>query len=165
MAAVQRRLRSGSDPFSDQHRQQSMRDPVQDAVRDTVQLRGSSDRTRANRSQTSSAPQSPKAVSPPRILTPTFAPFTASNLAPASARPQHASRRSQSQDSVLAAAAAVEKARITNNAQSRKGPKKGSSHADVIDRLDFTGVGPSKYQRPHHYFSFPAFWLFLFFAG
>ena len=25
-------------------------------------------------------------------------------------------------------------------------PKKGSQHADVIDRLDFTGVGPSEFR-------------------
>lgn len=47
-------------------------------------------------------------------------------------------RRSHSDDSVRQAAA-VEKAK----AAGRKPAKKGSTHADVIDRLDFTGVGPS----------------------
>ncbi|KAH8120186.1 Pal1 cell morphology protein-domain-containing protein [Phellopilus nigrolimitatus] len=47
------------------------------------------------------------------------------------------SRRSYSQDSVTQSANAAEKAR-----KSGKPAKKGSSHADVIDRLDFTGVGP-----------------------
>ena len=49
------------------------------------------------------------------------------------------SRRSHSQDSVIQVANAVEKARRAGK------PKKGSSHADVIDRLDFTGVGPSEF--------------------
>ncbi|KAI5121273.1 hypothetical protein M0805_002318 [Coniferiporia weirii] len=56
--------------------------------------------------------------------------------------PRHAqptARRSYSQDSanVTQTATAVEKAR-----KAGKPTKKGSSHADVIDRLDFTGNGP-----------------------
>ncbi|KAF9462176.1 Pal1 cell morphology protein-domain-containing protein [Collybia nuda] len=43
-------------------------------------------------------------------------------------------RRSQSQDSAILA----EKAKASGKPRS----KKGSQHADVIDRLDFTGVGP-----------------------
>jgi hypothetical protein len=48
------------------------------------------------------------------------------------------SRRSYSQDSVTQAANAVEKSRRGGKS------KKGSSHADVIDRLDYTSVGPSE---------------------
>jgi hypothetical protein len=47
--------------------------------------------------------------------------------------------RSISQDSVVRAATHLEK---NKNAGRRTG-KKGSMHADVIDRLDFSGVGPS----------------------
>ncbi|KAJ3525840.1 hypothetical protein NM688_g8342 [Phlebia brevispora] len=55
-------------------------------------------------------------------------------------RPQTAPHRSMSQDTVLRAANTVEKAKATSR---RAIPtKKGSSHADVIDRLDFSGVGP-----------------------
>lgn len=49
-------------------------------------------------------------------------------------------RRSHSQDSVLRAANTVEKAKASGRP---RGTKKGSTHADVIDRLDFSGVGPS----------------------
>ncbi|THH00954.1 hypothetical protein EW026_g1662 [Hermanssonia centrifuga] len=52
-------------------------------------------------------------------------------------RPIQTTRRSLSQDSVRANTT-VEKAKATT----RKPAKKGSSHADVIDRLDFSGVGP-----------------------
>lgn len=48
-------------------------------------------------------------------------------------------RRSLSQDSVLRAAQTVEKAKAVKRTIPTK---KGSSHADVIDRLDFSGVGP-----------------------
>jgi hypothetical protein len=54
----------------------------------------------------------------------------------------HTSRRSLSQDSVVRQAAAMEKAKATN--KSRPG-KKGSVHADVIDRMDFSGVGAGLY--------------------
>jgi hypothetical protein len=49
-------------------------------------------------------------------------------------------KRSQSQDNVLQAAAAAEKARA---AKSGKASKKGGLHVDVIDRLDYSGVGPA----------------------
>lgn len=52
-----------------------------------------------------------------------------------------ASRRSYSQDSVTQAANNTDRSRKTG----KTGTKKGSSHADVIDRMDFTGVGPSAY--------------------
>ncbi|OAX44227.1 hypothetical protein K503DRAFT_788980 [Rhizopogon vinicolor AM-OR11-026] len=52
------------------------------------------------------------------------------------ARPGHSGRRSLSQDSVLQTANALDKAK------GKARGKKGSMHADVIDRLDFTGVGP-----------------------
>jgi len=46
-------------------------------------------------------------------------------------------QRSHSEDSVTHAAHAVERAKTKNGR-----PKKASQHSDVIDRLDFTGVGP-----------------------
>ncbi|KAI0669800.1 hypothetical protein C8Q78DRAFT_146059 [Trametes maxima] len=87
-----------------------------DAVRDTVTVRGTTDqspRTRMGRSQTELPPPTNVRPAPPPV-----------------------SRRSQSQDSVARAATAMEKK------SGRPRPKKGSSHADVIDRLDFSGVGP-----------------------
>lgn len=91
------------------------RDQVIEAVRDTVQVRGSESnpRTRMNRSNT-------------EVVTahPTLKP-----IAPTS-------RRSHSQDSGMQT---PDKNKSTGRA--RPG-KKGSSHADVIDRLDFSGVGP-----------------------
>jgi hypothetical protein len=54
------------------------------------------------------------------------------------------SKRSISQDSVIRAATSLEK----NKSQSRRPGKKGSTHADVIDRLDFSGVGPSTRRPP-----------------
>lgn len=53
-------------------------------------------------------------------------------------------KRSQSQDNVLQAAAAAEKARA---AKQGKANKKGGLHVDVIDRLDWSGVGPATF---HH---------------
>ncbi|KAL4069666.1 hypothetical protein V8B97DRAFT_606066 [Scleroderma yunnanense] len=90
------------------------RDNMADALRDTVQVRHPDQptRTRTGRSQT-------------------IAPNPSANTS----RPSHG-RRSQSQDSVLHAANALEKAK------GKPHGKKGSIHADVIDRLDFTGVGP-----------------------
>lgn len=54
----------------------------------------------------------------------------------APSRPTYTGRRSLSQDSVLHTANALDKAK------GKARGKKGSVHADVIDRLDFTGVGP-----------------------
>lgn len=56
-----------------------------------------------------------------------------------SSKPSPASRRSYSQDSVTQTANIADKSRKAG----KSGTKKGSSHADVIDRMDFTGVGPS----------------------
>ncbi|TFK56989.1 hypothetical protein OE88DRAFT_1722041 [Heliocybe sulcata] len=53
-------------------------------------------------------------------------------------------RRSHSQDSVIRAAAAADNSKASAG-RTRTG-KKGSAHADVIDRLDFSGVG----QMFHH---------------
>ncbi|KAL6309891.1 hypothetical protein BKA93DRAFT_720624, partial [Sparassis latifolia] len=94
------------------------RENVAEAVRDTVQLRSNDQnpRTKIGRSQTE--------LPPPSGSRPPTAPV---------------SRRSLSQDSVLRAANTVEKSKT--NTRARAG-KKGSSHADVIDRLDFSGVGP-----------------------
>ncbi|KAI0778281.1 hypothetical protein BD413DRAFT_465919 [Trametes elegans] len=94
------------------------RQNIMDAVRDTVTVRGTTDqspRTRMGRSQTELPPPS-------------------TNVRPAA---PPISRRSQSQDSV-ARAGNMEKSKSSG----RPRPKKGSSHADVIDRLDFSGVGP-----------------------
>ncbi|KAG9314311.1 hypothetical protein JVU11DRAFT_5100 [Chiua virens] len=129
------RHRSYSDPFSDPVHQskpiprlppepppkypphskmvstdkQPHRDNIADAVKDTVQVRSSDpSRTRTGRSQTVVASQAPRAHG----------------------------RRSMSQDSVLHAANALEKAKTKPRG------KKGSAHADIIDRLDFSGVGP-----------------------
>lgn len=72
-------------------------------------------------------------------LTPHFLSLRRNYPATTPARPQMTNaRRSHSDDSVRQTVAA-EKAK----AAGRKPGKKGSSHADVIDRLDFTGVGPS----------------------
>jgi hypothetical protein len=49
-------------------------------------------------------------------------------------------KRTVSQDSVGRAPVSQEKSKHGG----RRG-KKGSVHADVIDRLDFSGVGPSSY--------------------
>ncbi|KIK82303.1 hypothetical protein PAXRUDRAFT_832283 [Paxillus rubicundulus Ve08.2h10] len=134
------RHRSYSDPFSDPNHQSKPvprlppdpppkyppyskmattnkhplhRDNIIDSVRDTVHLRPSeqSSRNRTGRTQTS-ALQSASA-----------------------SRPTHG-RRSMSQDSVLHAANALDKAK------GKPRGKKGSVHADIIDRLDFSGVGP-----------------------
>lgn len=61
-----------------------------------------------------------------------FFPTSLSPLSPTLARPAPPiSKRSQSQDN-------MEKGKSSSRTK-----KKGSSHADVIDRLDFSGVGPS----------------------
>jgi hypothetical protein len=67
-------------------------------------------------------------ISPPFILALSSSPAQNSTSRPTG-------RRSQSQDS----GGIVEKPRSNGKPRS----KKGSQHADVIDRLDFTGVGPS----------------------
>ncbi|KII93903.1 hypothetical protein PLICRDRAFT_101378 [Plicaturopsis crispa FD-325 SS-3] len=92
------------------------RDNVAEAVRDTVTLRdqGPQPRTTTKTSRTQNTGSTPQPAS----------------------RPNHNTHRALSQDSVTQAAAALEKAKKGRAA------KKGSMHADVIDRLDFTGVGP-----------------------
>ncbi|THH20235.1 hypothetical protein EW146_g1079 [Bondarzewia mesenterica] len=138
------RHRSHSDPFSDPNsipqaptpppkysapRQSAsrsrpttapkLRDNIMDAVKDTVIVRSSDhpSRARPSRSQTGVPP---------------------SHSSPASRPPAGPARRSHSDDSVPQTAS-TEKARTTGRS---KPPKKGSVHADVIDRLDFSGVGP-----------------------
>ncbi|KAI6047691.1 hypothetical protein EDC04DRAFT_3135431 [Pisolithus marmoratus] len=91
------------------------RDNMADALRDTVQFRSSDNqpsRSRTGRSQT-------------------IQPSSSANVA----RPSRG-RRSQSQDSALRAPNIMEKPKPKPHG------KKGSIHADVIDRLDYTGVGP-----------------------
>ncbi|KAI0335176.1 hypothetical protein GY45DRAFT_1241087 [Cubamyces sp. BRFM 1775] len=109
-------------PSSHRHRPPPVtnRENIMDAVRDTVTVvrSGTTDqspRTRMGRSQTELPPPTNVRPAPPPV-----------------------SRRSQSQDSVARAANAMEKSKQSG----RPRPKKGSSHADVIDRLDFSGVGP-----------------------
>ncbi|EJD04085.1 uncharacterized protein FOMMEDRAFT_155219 [Fomitiporia mediterranea MF3/22] len=141
------RARSSSDPFSDpiypaptvaysrsdapppppkqqQYKKSTRqytdsRDPrmLESAVRDTVTVRpvDTPSRTRMGRSQTGGVPTN----------------VGGSRHAPPP------TRRSYSQDSATRAAAAMEKSRKAGAKN-----KKGSTHADVIDRLDFTGVGP-----------------------
>lgn len=109
------------------------RDNILDAVRDTVQLNSSEQppRTRSGRSQTVVAFVSffsPQLKSHPHPV---------QNSNQSASTPRTHGRRSMSQDSVLHAANALEKAKAKPRG------KKGSVHADVIDRLDFSGVGPS----------------------
>ncbi|KAA1468683.1 hypothetical protein DENSPDRAFT_848382 [Dentipellis sp. KUC8613] len=95
------------------------RDRTMEAVKDTVIFRNADlpSRTRPSRSQTSAVP----------------AHTTSSH-----SRPAPATRRSHSEDSVPQHPPA-DKGRSSGRT---KTPKKGSAHADVIDRLDFSGMGP-----------------------
>ncbi|KAF9015096.1 hypothetical protein BDQ17DRAFT_1535828 [Cyathus striatus] len=86
---------------------------ITDAVRDTVTLRQSNDYNPRSR-----VARSQTAVPPP----------------PPNSNSKPSPRRSHSQDS----ANVPEKPRSSGKSRG----KKGSQHADVIDRLDFTGVGP-----------------------
>ncbi|OCH96073.1 hypothetical protein OBBRIDRAFT_800045 [Obba rivulosa] len=108
-----------SPPRRQYSTQPAMNQNVVEAVRDTVTVRNAEQnpRSKLGRSQTELPP-----VSPPRPPVP-----------PA--------RRSQSQDSVARAVNAADKSKSKTGNRTRIG-KKGSSHADVIDRLDFSGVGP-----------------------
>ncbi|THH11212.1 hypothetical protein EW145_g808 [Phellinidium pouzarii] len=94
------------------------RDPrmLESAVRDAVSVRpvDQSPRNRMGRSQTGGV----------QAATPRHAPPS--------------SRRSYSQDSVNV----TQTVTASTGDKTRKSGKKGSSHADVIDRLDFTGNGP-----------------------
>ncbi|TBU63849.1 hypothetical protein BD310DRAFT_944935 [Dichomitus squalens] len=114
------------------------RQNIMDAVRDTVTVRGTPDqipRARVARSQTELPPSDINALH--RLPAPFPFHLLSQPHSPTLVRPSTApvSKRSQSQDSVVRTANAMEKAKT-----GRK--KKGSSHADVIDRLDFSGVGP-----------------------
>ncbi|KAF8640891.1 hypothetical protein AX17_000539 [Amanita inopinata Kibby_2008] len=86
---------------------------IKEAVKETVVVRGHSDQSPRNRVGRSQTAVSPSATSNPKPST----------------------RRSHSQDS----GGITERPR--QSGKSRSG-KKGSQHADVIDQLDFTGVGP-----------------------
>ena len=108
------------------------RDNIIEAVRDTVQLRSSEQpsRSRTGRSQT--------VVRSVSLFSSQLSPHPPSpNSNQPAGAPRTHGRRSMSQDSVLHAANALEKAKTKPRG------KKGSVHADVIDRLDFSGVGPS----------------------
>ncbi|PCH33714.1 hypothetical protein WOLCODRAFT_135278 [Wolfiporia cocos MD-104 SS10] len=113
--------KSSSSTRKPNHSSAMDRNGITEAVRETVQLRSTDQgpRTRMGRSNTEMAPH------------PSSRPSTAP------------SRRSHSQDSSMNAPAGMERTR--SDGRTRTGStaaKKGSSHADVIDRLDFSGVGP-----------------------
>ncbi|KAF9496135.1 hypothetical protein BDN71DRAFT_1506048 [Pleurotus eryngii] len=93
--------------------------PSRDAV---VQVDGSSGRNKMGRSHTA---LTPTRDSPHRAI--------------------QSGRRSQSQDSAPAPPGAVEKAKSGGKRSTKKG---GSQHADVIDRLDYTGVGLFHHDGP-----------------
>lgn len=117
-----------SDPVPHRRKMPSVVDKdITQAVRDTVTVEG---RSRLGRSQTQSAASSSSLLIPGshRLINrnPALPPKTSPS-----------GKRSQSQDSAQL---------ITEKKSSGKSrPKKGSQHADVIDRLDFTGVGPSAF--------------------
>ncbi|KAG6856654.1 hypothetical protein H0H87_002244 [Tephrocybe sp. NHM501043] len=92
---------------------------ITEAVRDTVTVRGASDRNRVARSHTT---QSVLLLFTSPLLTPPH------RSIPPPTKPAQ-QPRSHSQDSA-------------GKSKPKSKPKKGSQHADVIDRLDFTGVGP-----------------------
>jgi hypothetical protein len=101
---------------------------VRDAVRETVKYRReSSERTRPSRSATTTYVVC--------SLSPASHPHVPHSTQPA-INPKPTGRRSNSEDAIQ------EKPRASGG---KSRPKKGSQHADVIDRLDFTGVGPSTY--------------------
>ena len=110
------------------------RDNMADALRDTVQVRHTDQPSRSRMGRNQAV--APYALFP--FLFPHLTTFPRNPSPNASRR----GRRSQSQDSVLHAANALEKAKPKPHG------KKGSIHADVIDRLDFTGVGPSTSLSP-----------------
>lgn len=106
---------------------------ITEAVRDTVVVRSSTDspsRAKPHRSATQGS-VFPSAISMPYHYS------SASSRPPAVSASRPASKRAQTDDT----AEIVEKPRPSG--KSRGTGKKGSQHADVIDRLDFTGVGPS----------------------
>ena len=56
-----------------------------------------------------------------------------------------------SQDQVVAAAASLEKHRKAKASSKNKNGERTGLHVDVIDRLDYSGVGPaSTYQSALH---------------
>ncbi len=110
-----------------------------DAVRDTVVIRSHQDppRTRPGRSQTAAYVflHFHNAPLAPLLIHPRIPPSTSISRTPP--------RRSHSQDSAV----------VPRQSKSRSG-KKGSKHADVIDLLDYTGVGPSAFQLSTPFLSF-----------
>ncbi|CCM00355.1 uncharacterized protein FIBRA_02385 [Fibroporia radiculosa] len=118
------------------------RDQVTEAVREAVQVRSSDQapRARIGRSNTELPPYVhllPSTASFSEPPSPPYHyPFYSSH---SGSRPSTASRRSHSQDSGINTTNAMDKNK--SSGRPRMG-KKGSSHADVIDRLDFSGVGP-----------------------
>lgn len=121
------------------------RDNILDAVRDTVQFKSSEQPPRSRTGRSLTVVGSVSFFS--SLLNP-HPPSKNSNQ-PAGAPRTHG-RRSMSQDSVLHAANALEKAKAKPRG------KKGSAHADVIDRLDFSGVGPSMSFFKSHPLFFPS---------
>ncbi|KAG8846448.1 hypothetical protein FRB91_000789 [Serendipita sp. 411] len=84
-----------------------------------------------------------------RIVEPRSKP-SRSAAAGGKAPPVPPKKRSHSQDGVLEAAAAAEKARAAKTGQ--KITKKSGLHVDVIDRLDYSGVGPAREPEPYEEF-------------
>jgi hypothetical protein len=103
---------------------------IADAVKDTVLI---NQRQRVGRSQTSAGSQYVYRLISSNSST-HFFPLSLDSRND-NARPLNG--RSQSQDS----GTPNDKAK---SSATKSRSKKGSQHADVIDRLDFTGVGPSK---------------------
>lgn len=129
------RIASSASKQNSPHRDNT----IADAVRDTVQVRlVDQSRTRMGRSQMYVLVSSILLRTDSNIYL-----YRAQNNNSPPTRPGHSGRRSLSQDSVLQTANALDKAK------GKIRGKKGSMHADVIDRLDFTGVGPStSYSAP-----------------
>ena len=124
----QQSYKKSSRPHTDPRDPRMLETAVRDAV--TVRQTDSPSRTRMGRSQTGFVPSSRLSISP---CSQSSASGVQTNVA--GSRHAPAARRSYSQDSVTQA---MEKSRKSGGKN-----KKSSTHADVIDKLDFTGVGPS----------------------
>lgn len=106
---------------------------IVDAVRDTVVFKHNQDppRNRPGRSQTAAYVHRAFAHAHPTAL------LIRRRTPPSGSLSRAPQRRSHSQDSGHAA-----------RQQKTRSGKKGSRHADVIDRLDYTGVGLSAFSAP-----------------
>lgn len=91
--------------------------------------------------------KSSRSAAPARYVVSVAPPLSATHSGSCSSQPPPVppKKRSASQDNVTQAAAVVEKARAV---KSGKASKKGGLHVDVIDRLDYSGVGPASKSLP-----------------